>query len=76
MHNGRPRPENLFTDDELRSIEVPVRFVLGDDDVYGSPEIGRRAAALMPDAFVDVVAAGHAPFADEPAACASVIRSV
>ena len=52
MRSGRPRPENLFSDDELRSIEVPVRFILGDDDVYGRPEIGRRAAALMPDATV------------------------
>lgn len=76
MRSGRPLPENVFTDDELRSIEVPVHFVLGDDDVYGSPSIGRRAASLMRDARVDVVAAGHAPFADEPVACASVIRSL
>ncbi len=74
MQSGRPRPENLFSDDELRSIDLPVRFILGDDDVYGSPEIGRRAAALMPDARVDVLPAGHAPFADEPEACAALIR--
>jgi len=74
MRSGRPRTENLLTDDELRSIELPVRFVLGDDDVYGGPEIGRRAAALMPDARVDVLPAGHAPFADEPEACAALIR--
>ena len=74
MASGRPRPENQFSDDELRSIEVPVRFILGDDDVYGRPEIGRRAAALMPDATVHVLPAGHAPFADEPEACAALIR--
>ena len=74
MRSGRPLPENLFSDDELRSIEVPVRFILGDDDVYGRPEIGRRAAALMPDATVHVLPAGHAPFADEPEACAALIR--
>ena len=74
MRSGRPLPENLFSDDELRSIELPVRFILGDDDVYGSPEIGRRAAALMPDARVDVLPAGHAPFADEPETCAALIR--
>jgi pimeloyl-ACP methyl ester carboxylesterase len=74
MKSGRPRPENLFSDDELRSIELPVRFVLGDDDVYGSPEVGHRAAALMPDARVDVLPAGHAPFADEPETCAALIR--
>ena len=74
MQSGRPRPENLFSDDELRSIEVPVRLVLGDDDVYGPPEIGRRAAALIPDASVHVLPAGHAPFADEPETCAHLIR--
>jgi pimeloyl-ACP methyl ester carboxylesterase len=75
MRSGRPRPENLLTDDELRSIEVPVRLILGDDDVYGGPEIGKRAAALIPDATVHVLPAGHAPFADEPEECASLIRS-
>jgi pimeloyl-ACP methyl ester carboxylesterase len=74
MRSGRPLPENLFSDDELRSIDVPVRLILGDDDVYGGPEIGQRAAALMPDARVDVLAAGHAPFADEPETCAALIR--
>jgi len=75
MASGRPRPENLLTDDELRSIEVPVRFILGDDDVYGGPEIVKRAAALMPDARVHVLAGGHAPFLDEPQECAALIRS-
>ena len=74
MRSGRPRPENLLTDDELRSIEVPVRLILGDDDVYGGPEIGRRAAALMSDARVHVLPGGHAPFADEPETCAALIR--
>jgi pimeloyl-ACP methyl ester carboxylesterase len=72
---GRPRAENLLSDDDLRSIEVPVRLILGDDDVYGAPEIGRRAAALMRDAEVHVLPAGHAPFADEPQECAALILS-
>jgi pimeloyl-ACP methyl ester carboxylesterase len=75
MRMGRPRAENLLTDDELRAIEVPVRLILGDADVYGGPEIGRRAAALMPDAEVHVLPGGHAPFADDPQQCAALIRS-
>jgi pimeloyl-ACP methyl ester carboxylesterase len=75
LRRGRARPENLLTDDELRSIEVPVRLILGEDDVYGGPEIGRCAAALMQDAEVHVLAAGHAPFADEPEECAALIQS-
>jgi pimeloyl-ACP methyl ester carboxylesterase len=74
MRRGRPRPENLFSDHELRSIEVPVRFIFGDVDVYGGPEIGERAVALMPDARLDVLPGGHAPFLDDPARCAELIR--
>jgi pimeloyl-ACP methyl ester carboxylesterase len=75
MRSGRPRPENLLTDDELRSLEVPVRLILGDADVYGGPEIGERAVALMPDARLDVVPGGHAPFLDDPQRCAELVRS-
>ncbi len=75
MRSGRPRPENVLTDDELRGIEVPVRLIFGDDDVYGGPEIGERAVALMPDARLDVIPGGHAPFLDDPARCADLIRS-
>ena len=74
MRSGKPRPENLLTDDELRSIAVPVQMILGDEDVYGGPEIVERAAALMPDARVDVLRGGHAPFADDPQASADLIR--
>ena len=75
LRSGRPRPENLFTDAELRSIEVPVRFILGDADVYGGPEVGERAVKLMPDARLDVLPGGHAPFLDDPARCAELIRA-
>jgi pimeloyl-[acyl-carrier protein] methyl ester esterase len=75
MRSGRARPENLFTDDELRSIRVPVRLILTDRDVYGGPEIGRRAVALMPDAVLDVLPGGHAPFLDDPELCAQLVSS-
>jgi pimeloyl-ACP methyl ester carboxylesterase len=75
MRSGRPRPENLLGDDELRGIEVPVRLIFGDADVYGGPEIGERAVALMPDARLHVLPGGHAPFLDDPARCAELIRA-
>ena len=74
MRSGKPRPENLFTDDELRGIGVPVRMILGRDDVYGGPEIVERAVALMPDGRLDVIPGGHAPFLDDPRRCAELIR--
>jgi pimeloyl-ACP methyl ester carboxylesterase len=75
LRSGKPRPENLFSDAELRSIEVPVRFVFGDRDVYGGPEVGERAVKLMPDARLDVLPGGHAPFVDDPVRCAELIRT-
>jgi pimeloyl-ACP methyl ester carboxylesterase len=74
LRRGRPRPENVLADDELRALEVPVRLVLGDADAYGAPAVGQRAVALLPDARLDVVGGGHAPFLDHPALCAEAIR--
>jgi pimeloyl-ACP methyl ester carboxylesterase len=75
MRSGRPRPENLITDEELRRIEVPVRMIMGDDDVYGPPDVVERAVEEVPDADLAVLAGGHAPFLDEPAECAALIRA-
>ena len=71
---GRGRPENNLTDDELRSIAAPVQFIWGQDDVYGGPEIGRGAAALIPDGRLEVMPGNHAPFLDDPERCAALIR--
>ena len=76
MRSGRARPENVFTDDELRGIDVPVRMIFGDRDVYGGPEIGARAVELMPDARLEVISGGHAPFLDDPAHCAALIKQL
>jgi pimeloyl-ACP methyl ester carboxylesterase len=74
LRAGRPRPENVLSDDELRSLEVPVRLVLGDADAYGAPAVGERAVTLLPDGRLDVLAGGHAPFLDDPVRCAEAIR--
>jgi len=75
MRVGRARPENVLTDDELRSITAPVQMIWGDGDVYGGPEIGRRAAGVLPDARLEIIAGGHAPFLDDPERCAELIRN-
>jgi pimeloyl-ACP methyl ester carboxylesterase len=76
MRFGRERPENVLTDEELRLIATPVQFIWGQDDVYGGPEIGRRAVALMPDARIEVMPGNHAPFLDDPEHCAALIRQM
>jgi pimeloyl-ACP methyl ester carboxylesterase len=74
MRYGRARPGTAFAHDELRSISAPVQFIWGGGDVYGGPEIGERAAALLPESRLEVVEGGHAPFLDEPERCAELIR--
>jgi pimeloyl-ACP methyl ester carboxylesterase len=74
MSFGRARPEQVLSDADLRSVQPPVLFIWGDEDRYGGPDIGRRAAAFMSDARVEVVPGNHAPFLDDPERCAALIR--
>lgn len=73
LRSGRPLPGNAFTDGELEGMQTPVLFVWGEDDAYGKPEIGRRAAGLMPRARLVIMPGGHAPFLDDPERCAALV---
>ncbi len=64
-----PRPRMTLSDDELAGIQQPVRFLWGDKDLFGGPEIAERAAALMPDATVAVHPGGHHLQIDDPERC-------
>jgi pimeloyl-ACP methyl ester carboxylesterase len=75
MRMGRPRTENSFGDDETRRIAAPVLLVWGEDDVYGGPDIGRRACELLPDGRLEVIPGRHAPFLDDPAGCGAMITA-
>jgi pimeloyl-ACP methyl ester carboxylesterase len=70
---GRPRPENFLSEAELKSITAPVLMIWGDEDPYGPPEIGARAAAVIPHAQLEVIPGRHAPFLDDPQRCAAFI---
>ena len=54
-----PRPRMALSDSELAGIQQPVRFLWGDNDMFGGPEVAERAAELMPDAAVEVYRGGH-----------------
>jgi pimeloyl-ACP methyl ester carboxylesterase len=76
MRLGRPRPENFLSDAELEHIAVPALMVWGDKDPYGGPEIGERAAALIPNGHLEVIPARHAPFLDDPRRCGALINEL
>lgn len=48
-------------------------MIWGDHDPYGRPEIGARAAALIPDAQLEVIPGRHASLLDDPARCGALI---
>ena len=73
MRSGRPRPENFFSDEELAALSARVLFIWGDEDIYGSPDIGRRAVERMPDARLETMPGNHAPFLDDPERCGRLI---
>ncbi|MGA7271154.1 MAG: alpha/beta hydrolase [Acidimicrobiia bacterium] len=57
-----PRPELEQTPDQLARITQPVQLIWGQDDTFGPPTAGERAARIIPDAEVHVVPGGHAPW--------------
>jgi 2-hydroxy-6-oxonona-2,4-dienedioate hydrolase len=66
--------EMRISADQLRSVAQPTLFVWGGDDPFGSPDAGRVAMELMPNARLEIVGRGHLPWWDEPEACAHLVR--
>jgi pimeloyl-ACP methyl ester carboxylesterase len=68
------RPGATITADELGRLRGQVQIVWGDRDPFGGPEIGRRAAELIPDAELHVVPGGHGPWFRGAERIADLIR--
>jgi hypothetical protein len=73
LRSGKPRPETCSPTPSCAASNCR-RSIFGDTDVYGRPEVGERAASLMPDARLDVLPGRHAPFLDS-GRCAALIRA-
>lgn len=56
------RPETRLTAEQLAAIDRPTLLVWGEDDPFGAPEVGERMVEIMPDAALQVVGGGHAPW--------------
>ena len=68
---------DVYTDDELRSIHVPVRLVYGDGEViYNTRKAADRARRLMPQVEVEFIQnASHFLPMDQPGKVAASILS-
>ncbi|HVM34552.1 MAG TPA: alpha/beta hydrolase [Actinomycetota bacterium] len=69
----RNGPSLALSNEDLAAIDVPVMFVWGTRDVYMKAAQGRVAVERMPNATLEIVDAGHAPWLDDPALCAARI---
>jgi pimeloyl-ACP methyl ester carboxylesterase len=59
---------DVFTDEELRGIQVPAQFLLGERSaIHHAAQVAERLGRLIPAARVEVVAGtGHALSTDDP----------
>ena len=62
-----------ISEDELRRVHKPTLLVWGTRDPFGTPDVGRRAAAVIPGARIEVVAEGHLPWLDDPARTGRIV---
>lgn len=63
-----------LTEEELAHVEQPTLFVWGTNDPFGSPDVGSRAASVMPDARLVPINGGHIPWVSQPETVADPIR--
>jgi pimeloyl-ACP methyl ester carboxylesterase len=71
---GGGKPHVQLREAELRKVRQPVLFIWGDNDPFGGLDVARQAVAVMPDARLEEVRAGHLPFYDEPAESARLMK--
>ena len=64
----------LYIGDELNKLKVPVRFIWGDRDAFGKPDVGINKAKQIADYKFEVIKdAGHLPWIDKPQECLDLI---
>ena len=56
------RPEVALGKQQLARVAQPVMMIWGDDDPFGSTDVGKQAAATIPDAKLKVIPGGHMPW--------------
>lgn len=61
------RPEITLTEHQLAQITRPIQLIWGGRDPFGAPEVGQRAAEIIPEAAFHLIPdAGHIPWVAHP----------
>ncbi|MPZ73084.1 MAG: alpha/beta fold hydrolase [Nitriliruptorales bacterium] len=67
------RPEVALTSEQLAGLTQPVQLIWGAKDTFGPPEVGRRAAEIIPRAEFHVVPGGHGPWVNQSERVGSIV---
>jgi 2-hydroxy-6-oxonona-2,4-dienedioate hydrolase len=69
------RPEVRLGEEQLKCVQQPTMFLWGDNDPFGSVEIGRQISKIVPfSEFHAIQGGGHLPWLDNPAECGRLTR--
>lgn len=67
------RNEFRFTNEDLEGVYQPVLLIWGDHDPIGDVSAAAQAGNTLPNAILEIVATGHAPWWGEPAKTVTMI---
>lgn len=70
------RSATRLREEELQDIQHSTLFIWGEHDPLGGPDTVRENVKEMPDARLEAVDAGHAPWFGHPEKCAMLIREM
>lgn len=70
------RPDIRLREDDLRELQSPTMLIWGKHDWFGGPDQVRTAVGTIPDARLEEVGAGHAPWFGLPERCAHLIHEM
>lgn len=68
------RPQMRLAAEQLARIDQPTLLLWGQDDPFGSREVGERMVETMPTAELHVVGGGHAPWLTRAERIGPIIR--
>ncbi len=67
-------PELEIGPEELRGISVPTMLIWGERDPLGGLDVARGVASELPDARLELLPTGHAPWLGDPGRAAGLLN--
>jgi 2-hydroxy-6-oxonona-2,4-dienedioate hydrolase len=66
--------KDLINAEDLKLVGQPTMFLWGSKDPFGSIEMGRKIASIVPSSEFHAIEGGHLPWLDKPVECGRLIQ--